>query len=264
MKIADYLKLHDDIVEWIHTYTQTNNIESLVVGLSGGIDSAVVAMLCIDMVQTYKDVRVICVMMPYDISDAESYARSLKFKRNVEFFGADADFYTHEIKSIVNAYDLDRYSGYKQNILSGNLRARVRANILYDVAGATNGIVVGTGNLDENELGYFTKGGDGLTDILPIGNLHKYEVYELAKVFMIDIPQEIINATPSANLWEGQTDEDELGMTYNEVAWAIDTITGHDSVLSTPEPTRAAEVLARVKEMQKKTEHKRRMPPVFR
>jgi len=149
----------------------------------------------------------------------------------------------------------------------GNIRSRIRANILYDFAGSLSGLVVGTGNKDEDEIGYFTKGGDGLVDLCPLSKIHKSQVRYMAEI--LGVSHEIIDAAPSAGLWDGQTDEDELGMTYDEVEWAIryDELDGigaeHDFGFHQPVQPRHNEVLAKVGVLRKQNEHKLKYPPVF-
>jgi len=245
-------KLIDDIVGWIKKYCETNGIDSLIVGVSGGIDSSVVARLC-----EKTGIRTICVSMPYDVqgmlpgtSTARAY--DLCYDRNVQY-------YLVVIKKIVGVYK-DHLVG-ETKLLEGNLRARIRANILYDFAGKHNGIVIGTGNKDEDQIGYFTKLGDGGVDLCPLSNLHKSIVYEIAKVFG-DIPKDIIDAAPTAELWENQTDENELGMTYDDVEWAL-RILGRRPIATSRMRKKERDIVEKVKNMVKKNAHKLRYPPIF-
>lgn len=268
-------KLIDDIVNWIKRYCEENGITSLVVGVSGGIDSAVVARLC-----EKTGIRTICVSMPYDTvcvingkepEEGTSTYRSFKLCQN-----RNVEYYIIQIKDIVQAYKFGNFTPMKNGELlcgnsnvrvgdtqlsEGNLRSRIRANILYDFAGKNNGIVVGTGNKDEDQIGYATVGGDFLCDIFPLSDLHKSIVYKIAKEWE-DIPQSIIDAVPTAELWDGQTDEGELGMTYDEIAWAIDY--DDNNTLCKYLTPRKMEVLLKVREMRKKNKHKITLPPVFK
>lgn len=277
-RVPDYNKLKDDIVEWLKQYCCSYNLHSLVIGLSGGLDSAVVAKLCERVSMINHRITTYCVLLPVDVfEDAHSYSRSLSLLSDM---GMTVRCTAVEIGPILQAYlDAPKVIGYSignngdnrykridGNIELGNLRARIRANILYDYAFRYSGIVVGTGNLDEEAIGYFTKGGDGLVDVSPLGMLHKFEVRELGE--LLQVPQEIIDAVPSAGLWEGQTDEGELGMTYDEIAWAIEVIKGPktcflDSPMSCKDERRAATVLEKVKNLMSKNAHKLKMPPTF-
>ena len=122
--------------------------------------------------------------------------------------------------------------------------------VLYRFANQFNGIVVGTGNKSEISVGYFTKYGDGGTDVLPIGDLYKTEIYEVAQ--LLGLPERIINKKPSADLWDGQTDEGEMGITYRDL----------DAVLKGEITNGSA--YEKVQEMRRKSEHKRSMPPIFK
>ena len=279
-----YKKLADDICQWIIGYCKENFIKSLVIGVSGGVDSAVVVFLCNECERLSRDSTVplksIYISMPFNIiEDADSYLRSVELCKTLK-----AELWVYEILSIVEAYQrcmtsvstVQRILFDKNSFLTnkrrsniaiskineGNLRARVRTNILYDIAKDRGGIVVGTGNLDENKIGYFTKGGDGLADILPLGKLHKYEVYGLAAV--LNVPKSIIDAAPSGGLWAGQTDQDELGMTYEEIAYAIDLLDGKESTLSLAFPAgKLRELKNKVERLITKNSHKMMIPPCF-
>jgi NAD+ synthase len=245
----------DGAARWIEGYCDKSYIKNLIVGVSGGIDSAVITRLC-----EKTNRQVYCYSMPMgDINNwPESTTRAIELctvNKGVEL-RPNIHFNTVSIGFIVEAYKKEQIGSTKLN--EGNLRSRIRANILYDKAAEHNGIVVGTGNLDEDYIGYFTKGGDGLVDICPISAIHKSVVYEMAKI--LDVPDSIINAVPTAELWEGQTDEDELGMTYDEVKWAIDAPEG-------PLPEGMTErqkfVLQKVGNMHKKNKHKLQYPPIY-
>lgn len=207
--------------------------KGVVVGLSGGLDSAVVAKLSVKALG--KD-KVLGLIMPSpttnleDTKDAEEFARSLGIP-----------YKKIPLQSILEAFraflELDR-AAY------GNLMARTRMMLLYYYANLNNLLVVGTGNKSELSIGYFTKYGDGGCDILPIGDLYKTEVRELAG--KLGIPKKIIEKIPTAGLWDGQTDESDMGVTYEEL----------DRVLSGKAKNK------RVQQMVKASEHKRRMPEI--
>jgi NAD+ synthase len=171
-----------------------------VVGLSGGIDSSVVACLA-----KQANVNTIGLIMPWrftpkqDVEDAKDVA---------ELVGMD--YKIINIDHYVDVLDdgLDKIS-------LGNLAARLRMVLLYREANKNNLIVLGTGNRTEFELGYFTKHGDGAADFFPLKNMWKTDVINLAKE--LGVPEKIITKKPSAGFWHGQTDEEELGMSYEEI-----------------------------------------------
>lgn len=205
-----------------------------VIGLSGGADSTLVACLCARALG--KD-NVVGLHMPYDkaidIEGTKFNARSVRLARKL---GIDRDIFcpitkiADEIMKVVDpatAHNFITRAGEANNIDKGNARARARMCVLYGIAGqiahgdfkGKRVRVVGTGNLSEDFIGYDTKGGDALADFHPIGRLFKSEVYQLLDAFKNDsvIDEEHIDRVPSAGLWDGQTDEGELGHTYNEM-----------------------------------------------
>lgn len=178
----------------------------VVLGLSGGVDSAVVTRLCVDALGAQ---RVLALGMPdgkggKDLRDSRRFAKDL----GIEFRGVD-------IAPIVGAMER-RLKGFREDpVARGNLRARARMAVLYYVANAENRVVMGTGNKSEIAVGYFSKFGDGGVDFLPIGDLYKVQVREMARY--LGIPEAIVSKTPTAGLWPGQTDEGELGISYDEL-----------------------------------------------
>ncbi|NYZ76441.1 NAD+ synthase [Candidatus Micrarchaeota archaeon] len=181
----------------------------VVVGLSGGIDSAVVATLC---TKALGKRRVTALIMPErettgkrEIEDALRVAKHL----GVEYYTIDFSSVYTEFKRILPTFE----EGAR--IPNGNLRARIRMCILYYFSNSRNLLVAGTGNRSELKMGYFTRYGDGGVDFLPIGGLYKTEVRKLAEE--LGVPKEIIKKKPSPGLWEGQTAEGELGVSYGKL-----------------------------------------------
>lgn len=173
-----------------------------ILGLSGGVDSAVVAALLVQAVppsQVYSYYLPSESNAPSDLHDSKQLAKQLGIH-----------YETIPIDPLVAAYQAQL--GTLSQMGLGNLKARIRMTILYAQANQLGGLVVGTGNKTELQLGYFTKYGDGGVDLLPIAHLYKTEVWALAKT--LDIPQSIISKPPTAGLWPGQTDEQELGISY--------------------------------------------------
>ncbi|OGS60010.1 MAG: hypothetical protein A3K59_05250 [Euryarchaeota archaeon RBG_19FT_COMBO_69_17] len=176
----------------------------VVLGLSGGIDSALVAKLCADALGPG---RVLAIHLPEgrgdgDREDAEAWAKDLRIA-----------FRVVDIKPLVAGFERHLKAGEAGRIVRGNLRARTRMVVLYYVANLEGRVVMGTGNKSELAMGYFTKFGDGGADFLPIGDLYKTQVREMAA--SLGIPGEIREKVPTAGLWQGQTDEGELGVAYD-------------------------------------------------
>ena len=194
MKIAAWIK------EKVHG-------KGVVLGMSGGIDCCVAARLC-QMAQV--DVHLI--LMPYG-SDTQGISHSIELIEKFNF-----RYHIFNIKPAVDALaitDSPPHCKGNAGLSRANIRPRVRMTYLYQFAQLHDRLVMGTGNLSERTAGYFTKWGDGASDINPLGMQLKQEVYALARV--LEIPESIICKKPSADLWEGQTDEEELGMTYAQI-----------------------------------------------
>jgi NAD+ synthase len=204
LRLDDYEKSGNIIVKFIRNYVEKTGVAGVVLGLSGGIDSSLVAALACEAISPE---RVLGLMLPVDaekdkqnVADARELAESLGMKHDL-----------FELKHAVSAYDslrLDR-------VAMGNLAARLRMTTWYARANQESRLVLGTGNKSELMIGYFTKYGDGGTDVLPIGELYKANVWDLST--HIGIPEVIVKKTPSAGLWPGQTDEGEIGVTYREL-----------------------------------------------
>ena len=203
--------LIDQITAWIIEKTQGKGV---VIGMSGGIDCSVVACLC-----RLANVDVHLVMMPYgdDMRNTKSLNHAMELIEKFNFV-----YHIFDIKPAVDALtiplesiDCSKKSSTNIKLAHANIRPRVRMSYLYQFAQINSRLVAGTGNLAERTVGYFTKWGDGACDLNPIAMLTKKEVYALAQ--FLEIPDSIINKKPSAGLWEGQTDEEELGITYEQI-----------------------------------------------
>lgn len=199
----DVKKTKDDIVEFVQNKVSEANADGLVVGLSGGIDSTLAAFLACEAVG--KD-NVFGIVMPSTTTPTED-----KLHGTVIAQLLGINYKEIAIDSILNEF-LSVTQLEEDKLSIGNLKARIRMSIIYFYANSKNYLVSGTGNKSEILIGYFTKHGDGACDIEPIGDLYKTDVYQLAKY--LEIPQEIIDKPPRAGLWNNQTDEDEIGMTY--------------------------------------------------
>ncbi|MBQ9026122.1 MAG: NAD+ synthase [Methanobrevibacter sp.] len=196
-------KTKDDIVEFVQNKVSEANADGLVVGLSGGIDSTLAAFLACEAVGKEN---VFGIVMPSTTTPTEDKLHGTTI---AQLLGIN--YKEIAIDSILNEF-LSVTQLEENKLAIGNLKARIRMSIIYFYANSKNYLVSGTGNRSEILIGYFTKHGDGACDIEPIGDLYKTDVYQLAKY--LEVPQEIIDKPPRAGLWNNQTDEDEIGMTY--------------------------------------------------
>jgi NAD+ synthase len=238
MELANY------IGEWIKEKVGEAGAEGIVLGLSGGVDSSLTAALA----KRALEDKVLGLLMPChsDPIDLE-HARLLADKFDIETEYVDlGPVFDSLMASLPEGSDL----------AVANLKPRLRMATLYYFANNRNYLVAGTGNKSELTVGYFTKYGDGGADILPLGDLSKYQVRELARE--IGVPEEIIAKPPSAGLWAGQTDEGEMGITYNELDKTIAAIEKGD----TGDCDEA--IFERVKAMRAASEHKRQPIPICR
>ena len=219
-RIEDYEVLKNRIVEWIKNYAESNGIKSLVVGVSGGIDSAVTSTLAAETgLMTY------CIGMPLLQKEEQESLSDI----HLDWLG-DTYWDTKTEKfDLSNLFEVFRYTmrKYGEDQLSlANSRSRLRMVTLYQVAQTVGGIVVGTGNkVEDYGIGFYTKYGDGGVDIAPIADLYKSEVWELGR--HLGVNERIINAKPTDGLWEdGRTDEDQIGVTYAQLEEAMEYGTG--------------------------------------
>jgi len=216
LSVEDMSGLADEITAWIGDYARSNGITTLVIGVSGGIDSAVTSTL-----SAQTGLATIVVNMPIHQAP-EQYELS---KRHIAWLEKNFDNVEGRLVDLTRTYDTF-VAEMDTNDLSplslANSRARLRMTALYSISGSTNGIVVGTGNkVEDFGVGFFTKYGDGGVDISPIADLMKSEVFALGAA--LDVLEDIQNATPTDGLWnDGRTDEDQIGATYDELEWAME------------------------------------------
>jgi len=200
--------LAQKLCDWIEGKVTKAKAEGVVFGLSGGIDSAVVAVLSMRVFPKNTLAIIIpCHSLEADINDA----LDLINKFNILYKIIDLSKVYDSLIHLLN--DKEKEGSFK--LAEANIKPRLRMITLYYFANKLNYLVMGTGNRSELTIGYFTKYGDGGADILPLGNLLKSQVKELAEY--LDIPKKIINKLPSAGLWEGQTDEQEIGINYDQL-----------------------------------------------
>ena len=209
------MELHLQISEWLKEYLEKNYLDTFVVGVSGGIDSAVTSALC---ATTNKKTILITMPIhqnPQETTRGQTHINWLKNTFNrVESLHIDLTLAYEELKKTVP-------TNMQTDLSLANTRARIRMTFLYMVAGSTNGIVVGTGNkVEDFGVGFYTKYGDGGVDISPIADCTKTQVWEMGK--NLGILDEIIKAQPTDGLWDdGRTDVGQLGMSYQELEKAM-------------------------------------------
>jgi NAD+ synthase len=230
------------LIQWIKDRVTAAGCKGAVLGISGGIDSAVVAVLCKRAFpQNTLSINLPC----YSNVEDQQHAKLVADKFSIPYKVINLDgIYDNFMKLLPQ----DKTDPILNRLSQSNLKVRLRMVTIYYHANRLNYMVVGSSNRSELSIGYFTKWGDGGVDIMPIGNLVKRQVVELAQY--LDIPEEIINKPPSAGLWQGQTDESEMGLTYKEL----------DAYLTTGRVI--TEVRNKIEIMMVKTQHKRTLPPI--
>jgi NAD+ synthase len=221
----------------------TSGCKGIVVGLSGGLDSAVAATFCCRAIGGEKVLGLslpASVSNPADIKDAAALCKQIGMMHRVVSIEPMLEGF-----STMPDFKRSRY-------LLGNLMARIRMAVLYYHANRDQKIVCGTSNRSEYMLGYCTKFGDNAADLQPLLHLYKTEVYDYAQE--LGIPESIIKKAPSAGLWEGQSDEEEIGLSYAEIDYSLQTLELQGWIAATPTEEK---VLVLVK----KSEHKRLLAP---
>ena len=238
--------LGDSISAWMRAYLRTARADGFVLGLSGGVDSAVAAGLAARAAGAERTLAALmpCQSQPIDAELGQLVADT--FAIPTVTINLTATF-----QALVGALPLGGSA-----LASANLKPRLRMAALYYLATSRNYLVLGSGNRTELAVGYFTKHGDGGVDLLPLGDLDKTHVWALASE--IGVPQVVIDRPPTAGLWPGQTDEAEMGITYRELDRALASIEAGNTADIDPA------VLAKVEGMAARSAHKRALPPVFR
>ena len=209
------MSLEKDISSWLKDYLLKNNLDSFVIGISGGIDSAVTSTLC-----AMTGCKTIVVTMPILQNPDETDRGMAHCSWLLENY-KDVETHNIDLTDVYNQFKDTMPSQFNSPLALANTRARIRMSTLYLIAGSSNGIVVGTGNkIEDFGVGFFTKYGDGGVDISPIADLMKSEVYDLAN--KLNIIDSIVSAKPTDGLWDdGRTDEDQLGVSYDDLEWAM-------------------------------------------
>ncbi len=243
-----------EITDFIQGYIEESGVNGVVIGVSGGIDSSVALALAVKALG--KD-RVTALILPdrrttpkQDVDDALTLAKLF-----------DVKHYLINIDEIVDTYSVLPFFDLEDNIATGNLRARIRMNILYYYANRFSYLVLGTGDRSEILIGYFTKYGDGAVDLLPLACLYKTQVRHIAH--WLGIPERIIKKPSSPRLWPGHLAEKELGMKYEDIDLILYGL--FDLGLTKEELSEvtgiSTELIERVITLHRRSRHKRGFPP---
>ncbi|MGC9778460.1 MAG: NAD+ synthase [Candidatus Heimdallarchaeota archaeon] len=251
----DCEKICKSVENFIQDMVKNSKTKGVVVGLSGGIDSTVVMVLAVRALGKEKVLGLILPNARLDEAfedDATKHAKQLGIEvKKISL----ADFEDAFIKNIDKEVAENR-------LALGNAIARFRMILLYAYSNYLNYLVIGTSNKTEIKVGYITKYGDGGIDFEPCGDLYKTQIRVLAKY--LDIPEEIITKAPTAGLWEGQTDEGEMGISYDNldlILLAIEKGYTKDQIVEELQLEKA--LIEKVEKMIKNSEHKRKMPPIL-
>ena len=248
----------DNIIQWLKAYSKKSKTDGFVIGISGGIDSALTSTLCAS-----TGLPTICIDMPImqnknEVNRASSHIKWLQKKfNNVIHKSVNLNDVFNSFKNTVEQ------NNDKNNFLSlANSRSRLRMTTLYYFAGINRCLVAGTGNkVEDFGIGFYTKYGDGGVDISPIADLNKTDVFEISKI--LGVIDEIIKAKPTDGLWDdGRTDEDQIGATYKELEWAMQQKDLNKKLIDFK--GREKEVFQILKKFNKQNLHKMNAIPIYK
>jgi NAD+ synthase len=250
---AELQRRHDHLTEFVRGQVDAASVEEAVVAISGGVDSGLVAGLAADALGPDT---VHGLVMPAETNDDDTMSDA---ERVAETF--DIDYDVLAIDPVVAAFEETYPDGADDRMATGNVRVRTRAVLNYFVANHRNALVLGTGNRTEALVGYFTKYGDGAVDCLPIANLYKQQVRQLAR--HVGVPESVASRTPTAGMWVGQTDEAELGVEYDTLDSILALhVEGGVPISATAEALGVEEsVVQEVRALYETSAHKRQFPP---
>jgi len=243
----------DEAVAFIRGYVSSSGLPNAIIGLSGGIDSSLSATLA---VKALGREHVYGVMLPWKNSQPASYDDALSV---AQWLGIQHE--RIDITPMVDSY-FQTYQPEADNLRKGNWMARIRMCVLYDLSAQYRALVVGTSNRTELLVGYFTHYGDGACGFEPIGHLYKTEVWAMGR--LLGIPENIVNKTPTADLWAQQTDEGELGILYprlDEILYRLTELRQSSGQL--PKDGFTESEITRVTGLMQRSTFKRQLPPLI-
>jgi NAD+ synthase len=263
--MKDIKQISDQIVAWLKNYAETNKRKALVIGVSGGVDSALVSTLC-----AKTGLPTICVTMPCHSKEDQTDRGMLHINwlqleclyKNVQSVRIDLTATFEVFKTTINYLSKD----FDMPLAYANTKSRLRMIALYQVATVNEGLVIGTGNkVEDYGVGFFTKYGDGGVDLSPIGDLTKTEVRAMCRE--LGVLPELTNAIPTDGLWEDtRTDEQQLGASYEELEWVMWFLDGVGMVGYNPDELslRQREVIKSYQKWHNAGQHKLNPIPVFK
>lgn len=245
----------DNITRFTKNFVENSGAARVVMGLSGGVDSSVLLAV---LVEALGSNRVVALIMPdtratppEDTEDAVELARRF-----------DVEYYVVYIDKIVDSYKIAPFVTISEDIVTGNLRARIRSNLIYYYANKHRAVVAGSSDRSELLIGYFTKYGDGAADFLPLGCLYKTQVRRLG--LELGLPEKIVEKPSAPRLYYGHTARDEIGYTYEEIDLALYAI--FDCGMNVEEAVEATgiprEVFEKLLRMHRMSRHKRTIPAI--
>jgi len=245
----------DKISDWLSTYLEKNSLSSFVIGVSGGVDSAVVSTLC---ARTGKPT----IVLNIPINSKQTHTNmSVKHCAWLKENFSNVTVHNIDLSSVYSTFRTTLDGTLEVNELAyANTKSRLRMTLLYQFATTFNGLVAGTGNkVEDFGVGFYTKYGDGGVDIGPIADLSKTQVRQLA--ILLGVDRAIVNAAPTDGLWEDdRTDEEQIGASYEELEWAMDYV---DNSGTTSPTARQKEVLDIFNGYRVRNSHKMNPIPIF-